>query len=187
MNYHKPKMFDIQGLSSSPAPSLRPAARLKLRFQCSSKRFRIIFWTSLLYCGRFQKAECRDHKESPPTPILKSDPNKLPGWSQYLRNFETQEWTQNWSVNPFFSTKALKMACQNFKNVFFCITLEEDEFQPTESELPALYLHTASISGKVFAGFIVNIAHEAYYLLHRVTFRDLCTLRQCKHFVIMWD
>ena len=94
-----------QGLSSSPAPSLRPAARLKLRFQCSSKRFRIIFWTSLLYCGRFQKAECRDHKESPPTPILKSDPNKLPGWSQYLRNFETQEWTQTWSVNPFFLQK----------------------------------------------------------------------------------
>ena len=105
INYHKPEMFDHQGLSSSPAPSLRPAARLKLRFQCSSKRFRIIFWTSLLYCGRFQKAECRDHKESPPTPILKSDPNKLPGWSQYLRNFETQEWTQTWSVNPFFLQK----------------------------------------------------------------------------------
>jgi len=26
-----------------------------------------------------KKAECRDHKESPPTPILKSDSNKLPG------------------------------------------------------------------------------------------------------------
>ena len=79
------------------------------------------------------------------------------------------------------------MACQNFKNVLFCITLEEDEFQPTESELPALHLHTASISGKVFAGFIVNIAHEASHLLHRVTIRDLCTLRQSKHFVIMCD
>ena len=75
-------------------------------FNALPKGFELFFeLPSILWSTRFQKAEGRDHKESPPTPILKSNPNKLPGWSQYLRNLETQEWTQDWSVNPFFLQK----------------------------------------------------------------------------------
>ena len=121
--------FARQASSSSRALCQRPAERQKLKFQCFSKRsfLRLTKFHQLLlsslpwylfchrishqYCHLFQKADSSTEKESPPTPILKSDPKKLQEWSTTILRLDPKNY-HIWQVTLKCFTRVIQTCCQ---------------------------------------------------------------------------
>ena len=63
------------------------------------------------YCQLFQKADSGTEKESPPTPILKSDPKKLQEWSTTILRLDPKNY-HIWQVTLKCFTRVIQTCCQ---------------------------------------------------------------------------